>query len=261
MSAAAASSGIFRTDGDAYVPTGHAVGPWDPQALHGGAPSALVAGRIERLAPEMRLARLTCEFLGAVPLAPLQLEAAVVRPGGRFQLAEAELRAGERVVCRARAVLLRRTEIPGVPPGDPATLDVPPPEAGERMRLGEGESFGGTGMDVRFVAGHLFDPGPAVGWFRMAEPIVDETPPSPAQRAVAAADFGNGASRVLDWDEWLFVNTDLTVHLHRDPEGEWVALDARTALESNGSGLAWSTLHDRRGAIGVALQSLFVDRR
>src|SRR3712207_8637788 len=44
--------------------------------------------------------------------------------------------------------------------------------------------------------------------------------------------------------EWLFVNTELTLHLHRDPAGEWVGLDARTVLESNGSGLATSTLHD-----------------
>ncbi len=70
-----------------------------------------------------------------------------------------------------------------------------------------------------------------------------------------------GASRVVDWDEWLFVNTDLTVHLQRDPVGEWVALDARTALERDGSGLAVSELHDERGPIGVALQTLFVDRR
>jgi hypothetical protein len=90
---------------------------------------------------------------------------------------------------------------------------------------------------------------------------VDEEAPSPAQRAVAAGDFGNGASRVADWDHWLFVNTDLTVHLHRDPVGEWIGLDAHSTLQPDGSGLAVSTLHDRTGAIGVALQSLYVDRR
>jgi hypothetical protein len=78
---------------------------------------------------------------------------------------------------------------------------------------------------------------------------------------VAAADFGNGASRVLDWNDWLFINTDLTVHLHREPVGDWVAIDAHTVLEPDGTGLAVSDLHDDRGALGVALQSLFVDRR
>jgi Thioesterase-like superfamily len=252
---------IFRSDGDAFVPTGHARGPWDPDALHGGAPAALVAREVERLAPEMRLARVTLEILGPVPLAALTVEAEIVRPGRRFQLAEATLTSGDRVACRARAVLLRRGDVDGVPRGDAPVLDAPGPDAAERLDMGPGESFGGTGMDIRFVRGHLFRNGPAVGWFRLALPLVDDEEPTPAQRALAAADFGNGASRVIDWDEWLFVNTDLTVHLQRDPVGEWVALDARTVLEPDGSGLAVSDLHDARGPIGVALQSLFVDRR
>jgi hypothetical protein len=253
---------IFRRDGDAFVPTAHARGPWDPSSLHGGAPAALVAREVERLAPEMRLARLTLEILGPVPLAPLTVAAEIVRPGRRFQLAEATLSSGERVACRARAVLLRRGAPDGIPPGDaPAPLDVPGPGSAERFDMGGGDAFGNTGMEVHIVRGDFFADGPAVGWFRFDMPLVDGEEPTPVQRAMAAADFGNGISRVLDWDEWLFVNTDLTVHLQRDPVGEWVALDARTALEPDGSGLAVSDLHDERGPVGVAVQSLFVDRR
>jgi hypothetical protein len=43
--------------------------------------------------------------------------------------------------------------------------------------------------------------------------------------------------------------------------GEWVLLDAVTRVERQGTGLAWSVLHDEVGPIGVAAQSLFVDRR
>jgi hypothetical protein len=250
-----------QQDERVFVPTAHAVGPWDAHALHGGAPGALAVRAVEALAPGMRLARLTLEFLGAVPLAPLTVSAEVVRPGRRFQLAEIEIAAGERTAARGRAVLLRRGEVDGLPDTSVAPLDVPGPDELERWRFGEGDSFGATGMDVRFARGHLLEPGPAVGWLRMAEPLVGDEPPSPAARVVAAADFGNGASRVLDWHEWLFINTDLTVHLHREPAGEWVAIDARTALEPDGSGLAWSTLHDERGPLGIGLQSLFVDRR
>ena len=67
---------IFGRDGDAFVPTGHAVGPWDPGQMHGGAPAALLVRALEALAPEMQLARLTVEFLGTVPLEP------VTRRGG-----------------------------------------------------------------------------------------------------------------------------------------------------------------------------------
>ena len=66
---------------------------------------------------------------------------------------------------------------------------------------------------------------------------------------------------MVDFDRFLFVNTDLTIHLHREPDGEWVLLDSRTTLERAGLGLAHSRLHDERGPIGLAAQSLFVEAR
>jgi hypothetical protein len=116
-------------------------------------------------------------------------------------------------------------------------------------------------MELRFAGGTSWSPGPALTWFRLRRPVVEGEEPSPLARVAAAADFGNGVSRVLDWGEWLFVNTDLTVHLHREPAGEWVLLDARTHLEPTGTGLAASRLYDERGPIGLAAQSLFVERR
>ena len=72
----------------------------------------------------------------------------------------------------------------------------------------------------------------------MRVPLVEGEEPSPLVRVMAAADSGNGVSATLDWNEWLFINTDLTVHLHRMPEGEWVCLDAVTIPEPNGIGMA-----------------------
>ena len=254
---------IFERDGDLFVPTGHARGPWDPGAQHGGAPAALLARAVEALAPEMRLARLTVEILRAVPIEPLAVEAEIVKPGGRFQLAEATLTQDGRAMCRARAVLLRRDELADVPPGDrPAPLE-PGPETVERDRWEDAhpEGFHRSAMDIRFLDGAFEEPGRARVWFRLDQPLLAGEEPSGAQRAAATADFGNGVSRVLDWSAWLFVNTDLTVHLHRDPVGEWIGLDARTAIEPNGSGLAVADLHDERGPVGVSLQSLFVAPR
>ena len=51
---------------------------------------------------------------------------------------------------------------------------------------------------------------------------------------LVAADSGNGVSAALDWREHLFINTDLTVHLLRPPEGEWVCLDAVTYVDGVG---------------------------
>ena len=75
------------------------------------------------------------------------------------------------------------------------------------------------------------------------------------------ADSGNGAAAPLDIREWLFVNTELTVHLHRQPEGAWFLLAARTIVEPTGRGVTETELHDERGRIGRAAQALVVGPR
>jgi hypothetical protein len=244
------------------VPTGHARGPWDPGQLHGGAPGALIAEAVQEAG--YLVARLTLDFLGPVPLAPLTVSARTTKPGRSLQMADAELSVDGQAVVRARAVRLRRghVELPELPAAGP------PPSAPQSGRLdpfpiqdGHDEGFHLTGMEIRFVDGTDFGLGPARAWFRLARPLIDDEPASPLARAVAAADFGNGVSRIVDFDRYLFVNTDLTVHLHREPEGEWVLLDARTLLESHGAGLARSILSDERGQLGLAAQSLFVASR
>ena len=257
---------IFRRDGDRFVPTGHARGPWDPDAVHGGAPAALAAEAIVALQPDddMAIVRLTCEFLGPVPLAPLAVGAEVVRDGRRQQLVEAEVLAGERTAVRARAVRLRRADVDL--PAELLEAEPPPgggPEqaAADASPWGEGEAFHRTGMELRFAGGTDFGLGPGLAWLRLARPLVDDEPVSPVARVAAAADFTNGVSRVLEFHDHLFVNTELSIHLLREPGGEWVLLDARTHLARTGAGLAEARLFDPRGRIGAAAQALFVDRR
>ena len=261
------SDWIFQRRGATFVPSGHARGPWDPGAQHGGAAAALLAREIERVEPgaDMSVARITYEFLGPVPLAPLEADAWIQRPGRRFQLVEGELREGGRAVVRARAVRLRRSDV-ALPPAALADAALPceGPDAAARSPFPgdpEGEGFHRTGMDIRFAGGTDYGTGPALAWFRLAVPLVDGESPTGLQRAVAAADFGNGVSHVLEFDRHLFVNTDLTVHLHREPAGAWILIDARTVIDPSGLGLATSRLFDERGALGVSAQSLFVEAR
>jgi len=51
------------------------------------------------------------------------------------------------------------------------------------------------------------------------------------------------------------------VHLHREPAGEWICLDAQTAISPGGAGLATFVLSDLDGQVGVAAQSLFIAPR
>jgi Thioesterase-like superfamily len=252
---------VFRREGDAFVPTGHARGPWDPGQLHGGAPAALVGEAVQE--EGYLVARMTFDFLAPVPLAPLTVSVRTTKPGRNVQLAEAELLADGATVLRARAMRLRRArvELPQLDVDEPP----PAPQTGRHdpfpTQDGVTEGFHLTAMDIRFLDATGYGPGPALAWFRLTRPLIDDEPPSPLARALAAADFGNGVSRAVDFADYLFVNTDLSLHLHREPEGEWVLLDARTRLEPNGAGLAQSALSDERGRIGIAAQSLFVARR
>jgi hypothetical protein len=97
---------------------------------------------------------------------------------------------------------------------------------------------------------------------RLRMPLVDGgEPPSPLARLAATADFGNGISAALPFERYLFINADLSIHLHRQPRGEWIGLDARTLLAPGGSGLAESVLHDLDGPVGRGFQTLVVQAR
>jgi len=313
-----------------FQPTEHARGPWDPGALHGGAPAALIAAELERIEPgaELPIARLYFEFLRPVPLAPLQLSTRVTRPGRRVQALEAELSAGEEIVCRARAlrILAAPEELPasaalaaqkrdGAAPGairgdggatrsdggvtredggatrsdgtgnqasgergaderSSATATLPGPEHARPVRFAldtlDRDSFAATAIEMRFLKGgalggvpHDRPPilGPADVWMRLRHPLLPGEPPTPLARVAAAADFGNGVSAVLPFDEYLFINADLSIDLDRRPQGEWIGLQSRTLLHPGGIGWAESRLHDERGPLGVAKQTLVVQPR
>lgn len=263
----AAAGAVFAQEGELLVPSVHARGPWAETDMHGGGPTALLARAIEALetpAP-MQVVRLAVEFPGAVPMAPVRPRARLTRAGRRLALAEATLETEDgAVVLRAGATLLRRGEV-ALPDAafapDDRTLRAP--EESERAQWHGGDETAGfhlTAIELRFAEGD-WGRGPAAGWFRLAMPLVDGEEPTPVQRAVAFADFGNGLSRALDFRTHLFVNTDLTIHLHREAVGEWIALDARTDLSPTGVGQATSVLRDRTGRIGVGAQSLYVDAR
>jgi hypothetical protein len=91
--------------------------------------------------------------------------------------------------------------------------------------------------------------------------LLPDEPATQLVRLVATADFGNGVSAELPFEEYLFINADLTIHLWRAPRGEWIGLDARTLLHDGGTGTAESVLHDTSGPVGRAFQTLVVQPR
>lgn len=242
-----------------YQSTVHTTGPWSPLTQHLGPPSALVVRAMEQLpsAAPMTIARVTVEILGPVPVAELTVTAAVDRPGRSVELLSGELSADGRVAVRARAWRIVRSDTSAVAAGIDAQL--PPPSEGRVMTRPEGWGAGYLDvMEWRALKGSLGEPGPATVWARQGVPLVGDEEPTGLQRLLTVADSGNGVSNRLDPRKWLFINSELTVHVYREPVGEWIALDAATAIGPDGAGTAVSVLHDLGGAVGRGAQALLI---
>lgn len=273
-----------RTDDGRWVPTEWSRGPWDPTHCHGGPVAALLTREVERHEPgdvEWQIARITFELTRPVPVGrPLTLTSSMERPGNRVGLVAGILLDDDVEVARVRALRIRREH--AVADDDRSAIEAiaashagfdgderfaAPPEAGRAdlpTFLGDDAeqiSFASTACEHRFVEGSWDDPGPVAVWIRLTVPVVVGDVPSGTQRTAAAADFGNGVSRVLPWDRYLFINPDLTVHLARPATGEWIGIRAITRIGTEGAGLAESALFDESGRIGRSLQSLFVTPR
>jgi hypothetical protein len=242
-----------------FASTVHTTGPWSPLTQHLGPPSALLVRAMERLpspAP-MMIARVTMDILGPVPVAEVSVSAYVDRPGRSVELLNAELSVEGRVAVRARAWRIIRSDTSPVAADVDAVLA--PPSSGRAMSKPEGWGDGYLDiMEWRALAGSLGEPGPATVWGRQGVPLVGDEEPSGLQRLLVVADSGNGVSNRLDPRKWLFINADLTVHVYREPVGEWIALDAATAIGPDGTGTAMTVLHDLHGPVGRGAQALLI---
>jgi hypothetical protein len=245
-----------------FVSTKHTVGPWSADSQHLGPPSALLTRAVAQCAPraQLQLARITVEILGPVPVAELEVRARVDRPGRAVELVSAELVAAGRPVARASAWRIAASDTASVAGGTEEPM-VPLANA-TQIYAPEGWVDGYlSAMDWFSVRGDFVEPGDAAAWVRQRVALVDGEEPDGLQRLMAVADSGNGLSNRLDIRQWLFINTELTVHLLREPEGEWIGLDARTAVGPTGIATATSVLHDQRGQVGRGAQELLVRRR
>lgn len=238
-------------------------GPWFADAQHVGPPSALLARELERCDPRpgTQIGRITVDVLGPVPAGEVTVRADIERPGRAIALLAAEMTAGGRPVLRARAWRLATGDTADVATGEATPL--PPPETARlRTELPPGWLPGFLdAVEWRWVRGWLGEPGPGAVWTRPLVPLVEGEEWTPLQRLMLVADSGNGAAAPLDVQDWLFVNTELTVHLHRPPVGEWLGVDAVTTIGAQGIGTVAGVLHDAGGSLGRSAQCLLVRRR
>lgn len=249
--------------GARFHATHSTTGPWFADAQHVGPPSALLVRALERMEAGhgTQLSRITVEVLGPVPAGEVAITTRVERPGRSVALLAADMTAGGRVVLRAHAWRLAVGDTAAVAHG--AVDPPPPPEQGvprEERPAGWLPGFIDA-LEWRWLRGWLGEVGPGTVWARQRVALVEGEEPSPLQRMAVVADSGNGAAAPLDVRRWLFVNTELTMHMHRAPQGEWMCVDAGTVIGPTGMGTVSGLLFDELGHFGRSAQSLIVRPR
>jgi hypothetical protein len=236
-------------------------GPWAPSAQHGGPPSGLLTRALEDLlTPGQFLSRISVDLLGPVPVGPLRVTSAVERPGRSVALLSATLHdvAAGRPCAVARAwVLPRTTSGPGTvtplshSPADGSVGGLPPTWSDGYI----------DHVEWRWIRGAVLTPGAATVWMRPLVPLLPGEPLSGSALLMTCVDSASGISAALDPAEWAFLNTEITVHLLREPVGDWVCVEAETTLGPGSAGVAVAAVHDELGLVARSTQGLLVTPR
>lgn len=252
---------LFVQDGETFLPTDSAGNPWGE--LTGGGPVAgLLARALEQAAgaPDLFTTRLTVDLMRPVPRVPLTTTARPLRTGKRVKTWEIELSTAEHVVTRAVGQLVSRTQVDGPEAGPAPEFTGPagipdghliPPEL--ELRDGVHDI-----VQTRWVHDQMSDR-TSHAWLRMPLPLLTGEPLSPLAHVAVLADCINAAGPLGKiFGPWI--NTDITLYLHREMQGEWLGLEIERDLQPSGVGLAHAKLHDQRGPIGTACEAIVVSQ-
>jgi acyl-coenzyme A thioesterase PaaI-like protein len=254
---------ILRAEGDRLVPTHFAQGPWNPNHLHGGPICGVLGRAIEACESPgaMRVVRMTVEMTRAVPMAPFTVRAEVTRSGRRIQQVDAFLEAGGQTLARATGLRMRVGELDAE---TAVTQDEPVPvRRGNPDDLTARPTFlPGFIHSFEFLRSEL--PHRETGgviWARLVVPLVEGEPVSPFVRLATICDFASGTGNALDFARFTSINPDLSLHVLREPRGEWIGIRGWTGIEPDGIAVSHATIFDDEGVVARALVSLLVERR
>ncbi|NLD85458.1 MAG: thioesterase family protein [Actinomycetales bacterium] len=248
-----------QVDRGRFVSTPLTAGPWSADSQHAGPPSALLVRALEQFEPDpaVRLARMSVDVLGPVPVAPVDIEVRRIRPGRSVELLEATAAVEGRTSLVARGWRMRRT------PADFPTVGThagpPVPEVrrrGPMMSYAFGDGYLSV-VDFSFDSGSGDELGPARAWGRARVDLVEGETMTGWQHTVVVTDSASGVSMGSDPATHPAINCDLVVSLHRDPEPDWIHLDTETTGAPGQGVLTDTLLSDDRGRLGRAVQNLY----
>jgi hypothetical protein len=253
--------------GEKFTATDMVRSTWTAKIQHGAPVSSLLVRGLENCAPRegMRLSRVMIDLLGGVPAdGDLWVRARVDRPGKQIELVSAEMLApgpdGEpRPVARASGWRMATLDTSVVVHSPEPPLR-PLAEAANRNMEKDWDPNYVHSIDWRWLTkpGLGRSDGPGESWLRPTVDLVKGEIMTPLQRLFAVADDANGIGTKLDMRRWTFMNTDLVVHVHRIPDGEWIGIRAETSYGPDGIGTTFGTLFDQSGPVAGIQESVLV---
>lgn len=257
----------FDPLGEKFAATDMVRGTWSAGIQHAAPVSALLVRALERCEQraDTRLSRAAIDLMGGVPSeGDLWVRAEMQRPGRQIELVGAEMLAAgpdgaPRTVARASGWRMSTLDTSALQyTGEPP---LPPLEqAHSRDIAKDWEPNYVHSLDWRWLTVPQA-PGRGESWLKPTVDLVKGEVMTPLQRLFAVADDANGIGSKIDIRRWTFLNTDLVVHVHRLPEGEWIGIRADTNYGPDGVGTTVGTLFDASGAVGAIQQSVLVRPR
>jgi acyl-Coa thioesterase superfamily protein/acyl-CoA thioesterase superfamily protein len=257
---------LIETDeyGEKFTATDLVRSTWNAAIQHAAPVASLLVRAIERCAArdDNRLSRVAVDLLGGVPAdGELWVRSRVDRPGRQIELISAEMLAPglggtPRLVAKASGWRIATLDTSGVMRASAPALR-PLSDAKSRDSAKNWELNHVHSLDWRWLTTPMAD-GPGESWLRPTVDLVNGEAMTPLQRLFAVADDANGVGAKLDIRNWTFMNTDLIVHVHRLPEGEWIGIRADCNYGPDGIGTTVGTLFDERGSVGDIQQSLLL---
>jgi len=259
LSAVEATSYYRHLGGEDYESTIHTQGAWNPHEQHMAPVTGVLVHALEQFQPRegMRLVRFNFDILGLIPAGPFSIETSLLRPGKTIELLQAELVAHGRPAVRVTAWRLQTGDTRAVEAlEDPSMGSPDDAEPWDGMEIWPGGFI--KSLEGRVEPGHR--PGRGRAWLRSPYSMLDGVPTSPLVRLLGLVDSANGISaRVVPGPGgYMFPNVDLSVHVYREPVGEWLGLETHVTFAADGVGLTSSVLHDIKGPFGRSEQILTV---
>lgn len=260
MSVVTDSPAYFTRIGtDSFAGNDPARGPWSADHCHAGPVAGLVVRAAEaEIGGDKMLTRLTLDIVRPLPLAGLRVVAQTMRRSGTLATTSVEVRDLDGTLCVSGSTMhLTRRALPDVPgvPVDPVDFDGAAPGTFPIPKGLHGKPAFSQFIDIRYPPGHGYGPGAKTLWMKTPPLLADEEP-SPIQSLCALADCGNGISWNAPPESMGFMNTDLTLQVHREPGSDWLASEAVSHWHGTGIGMSQAILHDRSGPVATALQTL-----